>query len=305
MQLIAAPFDDPRANLAIRLKDGRRLGYADVAREAPVPAFYFHGFPGSRLESVFFRIPGLRLIGVDRPGYGLSDRKLGRRLIDWPADVAELADFLGFDEFAVIGVSGGAPYACAVASKLSHRVRSLSLICGLGPPEAPGMEVGRMRALSDLGARRYMRFGVAALGRRVVLSDWAMGRLHVARSRMRRSTTDMELMNSTFSQLMTVNWREGLSRSSTGMATDARIYQEPWPFDLADIDVPTVIWHGEADTIVPVSIGRYYAAHVPGSEAHFPAEDGHLSIIVNRLDDVARFVLHGAAARATTPAEAP
>ncbi len=72
----------------LRLEDGRLLGYAVYGDPEGWPIFYFHGFPGSRLEAqladrVAARM-GIRLIALDRPGFGLSDFKPRRTIFEWP-----------------------------------------------------------------------------------------------------------------------------------------------------------------------------------------------------------------------------
>ena len=89
---------------------------------------------------------------------------------------------------------------------------------------------------------------------------------------------------------MVKSWREGLKNSSLGIAADARVYGEPWHFELGDISVPTSVWHGRADTVVPVSIGEHYARNVPGIETYFSDDDGHFSIVVNCYDAIADFL---------------
>ena len=83
------------------------------------PIMFFHGFPGSRLRASSIgheaaARAGVRVIAPDRPGMGLSTFQPGRRIVDWPGDVAALADALGLPTFAVAGVSGGGPYAAVV-----------------------------------------------------------------------------------------------------------------------------------------------------------------------------------------------
>jgi len=106
----------------IQLRDGRTLGYAEYGSSEGKPLFYFHGHPGSRFEARFLAEQaaqvGVRLIGIDRPGMGLSSFKARRRLLDWPDDVVELADSLHLDRFAVVGFSGGGPYTLACAYKV-------------------------------------------------------------------------------------------------------------------------------------------------------------------------------------------
>src|SRR5688572_7771596 len=104
---------------SVRLRDGRTLAYAEYGTPQGRPLFWFHGTPGSRLQYIEFPESadlGLRVIAVDRPGCGLSDRKAGRTVAEWPADVAELADALGVDRYYVAGASGGGPYSLACAA---------------------------------------------------------------------------------------------------------------------------------------------------------------------------------------------
>ena len=113
-------------NQSITLSDGRSLGFQRLGDPDGCPLFFFHGTPGSRLvlsqNDRIAQIPGLHLILPERPGYGLSDPKPGRVLLDWPNDVVELADYLGLDSFAVAGESGGGPHALACAYRLADRV---------------------------------------------------------------------------------------------------------------------------------------------------------------------------------------
>src|SRR5438874_2385471 len=68
-------------------------------------------------------------------GIGFAEFQPRRRLEDWPRDVEELADELGIERFAVIGNSGGAPYAVACGAKLPQRIARILILCGLGPLE--------------------------------------------------------------------------------------------------------------------------------------------------------------------------
>src|SRR5262245_1351194 len=91
----------------LTLVDGRTIGWAEFGDPAGFPVFYFHGWPGSRFQGERFDdagwVVGARVIAPDRPGIGLSSAQPGRRLLNWPADVAELADSLGIEQFAIVG----------------------------------------------------------------------------------------------------------------------------------------------------------------------------------------------------------
>ena len=108
--------------------------------------FFFHGWPGSRLDfgpnDAAAVAAGVRVIAVDRPGIGGSDPQRGRTVLDWPADVAALADALRLDQFAVFGFSFGGPFARACAYALPERVTRAGLVSCLAPVDDPSVKRG-------------------------------------------------------------------------------------------------------------------------------------------------------------------
>jgi len=269
-----------------KLPDGRRLGYAQFGPKGALPVFYFHGWPGSRLEAGFFEVPGVQMIGVDRPGYGLSDPHLHRKLSDWPRDVEALADHLGLQKFAVVGMSGGGPYAAACAHALKDRLTKVAIIAGLGPPEAPGMGANRVGFLLDLGQRPMSSAVIMNVMRTLIRNPAAEKHFKRIRARLPRASRDIEAMTPEFVQMLLTSFREGLRSSAKGPSSDARIYGQPWPFTLADIRTPVSVWHGTHDVQVPVTIGRHYAKYIPTARGHFPEEEGHVSIVTNYIEAI-------------------
>lgn len=281
---------------ALKLGGGRTLSFRRHGEAGGAPVFYFHGFPGSRLEAGFVDVRGLQLIAVDRPGYGRSDPLRGRRLADWPADIAALADHLGFERFSVLGVSGGAPYAAACAWAMPERVTAAALVCGIGPREAPGMNGGRMPALLRFGKRGPFVAPFVAFGRGFFLDPRAETRLLAMRERYaeRRYANvprERAAISADFMRHMLANWREAVRGSLGGLLSDARIYGEAWPFELGAIRVPVHLWHGEDDAVVPVGVGRHYAAHVPGIAARIVPGEGHFSVILNSLPEILQVLI--------------
>jgi len=106
-----------RGDGSVSCADGRALVFREYGAPDGAPVLYFHGWPGSRLDfaanDAIAASAGVRVIAVDRPGMRGSDFQRSRRVLDWPADVASLADALGLDRFAVLGFSFGGPYARA------------------------------------------------------------------------------------------------------------------------------------------------------------------------------------------------
>lgn len=275
-----------RANQTLTLKDGRSLGFAQFGPDAAPPVFYFHGWPGSRLEAGFFDVPGAQMIGVDRPGYGLSSDHAKRRLIDWPRDIAALADHLGHKTFAVAGMSGGGPYAAVCAQALPDRVTRTAIIAGLGPPEAPGMRGKRVGFLLDLGQRPLRSNILFSVMRTIVRSQLADSRIKFMRDRLPPGSRDRAALTPKLLTMLLSSFREGFRSGIKGVQSDARVYGEPWPFKLEEIAAPIRIWHGKADLQVPVSIGEYYAERIRGAKAVFPDDEGHISIVTNYLEAI-------------------
>src|SRR5258705_11547688 len=118
----------------ITLRDGRALAYAQYGAPDGRPIIHCHGTPSSRVEGDLLfsgniaAEVGVRIIVPDRPGMGRSDFQAGRSLLDWPNDVLELATALELDTFAVLGSSGGGPYAAACGIRIPARVRGVGFL---------------------------------------------------------------------------------------------------------------------------------------------------------------------------------
>jgi len=275
-----------------RLPDGRCLGYAEYGEARGRPVFYFHGFPGSRLEARLAEHAavsyGIRLIAVDRPGYGLSDVKRNRTLLDWADDTVHLADFLEIPRFSVIGVSGGGPYAAACAFKTPRRLNTASLVCGLGPV-VPGRRPNRAAGLSVHG---LLLAGRSPLAAQLSFAAAAlMYREHpkfmLALASRRFAACDRRALKiPQLHQLLCDSFREAFRGSLLWPTRDVVLYGRDWGFPLHAIRVPVRLWHGEQDVVVPPAMGHRLADEIPTCRAVFSPDDGHFSIIVKHLPEI-------------------
>jgi pimeloyl-ACP methyl ester carboxylesterase len=291
----------PERSSTIALSDGRRLGYAEYGDPAGEPWFYFHGTPGSRFEARFAHDAAtrhhVRLIAVDRPGFGLSDFQPRRRIRDWPADVAQLAGHLGIERFGVIGLSGGGPHALACALAMPERVNAAALVSSAAPIEAyiarSKSAFGRLLQRALLPFVRFwmwllvlwMSFILPRVSERWV-SRWPDRRV-LSRPEARRVFRD-ELV-------------EGLRPGHRGAAHEFALHTRPWRLDLARVAGPVFHWHGEDDVVVRPDVARYLAARIPGVRSTFIPAAGHL-LIADEIDAILGAVT--AAARATPAAVA-
>jgi len=269
----------------IELHDGRRLGYACYGDPDGRPMLYFHGLPSSRLEAGFCAAAaqrlGIRVIAVDRPGYGRSDFQPQRRIPDWPDDVAELADALELERFVVLGVSGGGPYALACAWKLADRIDVVKLVGGLAPLHRPET-LGAMRFNARLAftlARRAPALLKLSYGNAVTatMRHWpqlAAAWLHVSGCRADRAG----LAAPGATARMVAALREGLRQGPAGALWDLELYAWPWGFSLEDIGVEVELWQGTADRIVPPFHARALATALPHPLLKLVTDAGHYSL---------------------------
>ncbi len=249
----------------LRLRDGRRLGYAEYGQASGRPLVALHGTPGSRLMLRVADEParrlGIRLIAPDRPGFGLSDPKPGRRLVDWPDDLAELADALGLARFALVGISGGGPYASACAHRIPGRLTSVGIVSGLGPVSERGAlaSLGREHRLVFTLARRapWLLRGLAAF------AHWRWQNhpeTLLDRLRARLPAVDQAIMGRPeVGASLVVGFREAFRRGGQAAAQELHLFAEPWGFRLEEVSLPVRLWHGDADTIVPVGMAQALA----------------------------------------------
>ena len=125
--------------LVIELAGGGSLGYARFGDPDGVPCFAFHGQSSSRLMPGWMFPPelltaaGVRMIGVDRPGYGLRTSPRAAGFADWPDAFGALADHLGLGRFAVMAHSLGSAYALACGRVRGDRLAVIVIASGMGP----------------------------------------------------------------------------------------------------------------------------------------------------------------------------
>lgn len=284
----------PRRDNEVQLADGRKLAYAEFGDGRGVPAFYFHGWPGSRLEAAPFddaaaRI-GVRLIALDRPGYGGSTFKRKRSIGAWPRDVAAVAAALSIERFAVIGLSGGGPYALACARALPRAQVLATLIVSGEPPQVTRRAPWHRRALARWShhTRVFVRgfFALQALGvRGAPRFTMALVARSLAFSRRDRELWKSRELREGFAE----NLREAFRQGTRALDEDLRLYTQPWDFDLEDISAPVRWWHGEDDRIVPIRHVRQEIIALSDVTPSYQRGEGHF-LVLEHVEEILRAV---------------
>lgn len=289
----------PRTENVLKLRDGRLLGFAEYGDPAGRPIYAFHGFPGSRLQGLLAheaaRRCGVRLICPDRPGMGISSFKAGRRILDWPDDLWELAQWLNTPRFAVMGTSGGAPYALACAYRMVEKLRAVGVVSGVAPMNRAGATESMLRM-----NRIIFRTQQAAppVGRAI---SWMMGqsirrlgdRMGDAMLRTLPPADRAVLSRPEVRRIFLQDAQESFRHGARGAALENSLLVRPWGFRLENIRPEVHLWQGEQDRNVPPSHGRYMATAIPNCKAVFYSDEGHL-LGVNHTDAILEALTGGA-----------
>jgi pimeloyl-ACP methyl ester carboxylesterase len=276
----------PRDCERLDLPGERTVSYAIYGDPDGRPVVALHGAPACRLmfaaADEAARAKGLRILAPDRPGYGLTraDRKptLASRT-DW---LVAVVDALGLERFALLAVSGGSPYAVALAERLGERVSALALVSPMGPiadysesAEAALEPVSFFQdrffmhmpyrtwlthPLGDVGAWMFRHGPDMFAGLLPKLAPDADARI-LAKPEVARVMRDMTL--------------EAFRQGGGGGTADLEIYGRPWGVRFQDVTAPAVMWQGTADTIVPPQVATWLASQLPRCTFHRLDEAGH------------------------------
>ena len=281
----------------IELPDGRVLGYEEWGDPDGLALFSLHGTPGCRLsrtpdETLWARL-GLRVVTVDRAGYGLSSPLVGRRVGHVGSDIAGLADALGIGRFVVKGTSGGGPHALACAAELGDRV----LACAAASSAAP-LEAGEVAGLIGINREAYRIFteeGQVGVTRFItelrdgVLADPVVGLdTHIADS---PSADQAWNARPEVRAVRREAIAEALRPGPQGWIDDAMsLFGMDWDVDLSRISCPTTFWHSTDDANSPLTAVERLRKQIPGARLHTWHNEGH-SAATSNLEQILRALL--------------
>jgi pimeloyl-ACP methyl ester carboxylesterase len=271
-------------DLTVELKDGRRVGYIEYGDKTGIPVFFFHGTPGSRLmfleDDETSKALGIRLISLDRPGFGLSTPKPNRTVLDWVDDVEEVADELNIGTFSVVGVSGGGAYAAACAFKLPNRIHTAALVSSTTPfinGKAPKsmMKANRMAFFLANHVPWLVKASYKAQKKLMkeqpekFMKQTKEGNKHLVEWDRQFLQTEEQLKS------LMMHLGEAFRFSVDECVNEPVLLSKPWGFALKDIHIPVDVWHGEKDIMAPFEEMKKLAATIPMCETHYNPEAGH------------------------------
>jgi pimeloyl-ACP methyl ester carboxylesterase len=273
--------------------DGRMLAVEESGDPAGRPVLVHTGTPGSRhLYGPVVRdaaAHGLRLISYDRPGYGGSSPQPGCTVANCAGDVRAICAELGIDRLAMWGMSGGGPHVLACAALLPDLVTAAASLASVAPYGAEGLDYFAGMGEENVDDDRLFLTDEAAARAKIdkdreeILATPPADAAQAIESLL--TPTDAAALRGELAAYLTSSECDALAPGSQGWWDDNCILR-PWGFDLADITVPVLLLHGRQDMFVPFGHGEWLAAHIPGVEARLLDDDGHLTLLQNRIPQV-------------------
>ncbi|HUL27701.1 MAG TPA: alpha/beta hydrolase [Streptosporangiaceae bacterium] len=270
-------------------RGGRVLRVRDAGEPGGSVVMYFHGTPGSRLDLSFGEQlaaeHGVRLVSFDRPGYGGSTpAPFG--LASVAADAHAVADGLGVDRFATLGMSGGGPGALATATVPGDRVTRAGVASGAGPFQ---LVPGALDSLDDSDRAALTLLpgdpaaAAAALGAGfeplAELARESGGSGVAAAFADLLSPRDSELMaDQRLASAFAATMHEALRQGTSGGGWDNVSWLGDWDVDLGAVRCPALLWYGTDDRFAPLAHGRYLAEKLPDAQLVLREGEGHLGI---------------------------
>ncbi|KAI4209520.1 MAG: hypothetical protein LQ351_007555 [Letrouitia transgressa] len=299
-----------RDSQTLTLPDGRTLGYGDFGDPSGYPLLWFHGFPASRLEALgvskIARRLNIRLIALDRPGFGLSTFQPGRTIVDWPADVLAFARHANLKRFIVLGSSGGGPYALACAKHLLKEMMSAVVLVACAPPWSAGTQDVPMFARAMAVAAMYVpgpfgfvstgvtrtgqwladtSLGARMMGWRLESEEAKRGNTNSARavqSPQESAESDDEDTQTIAEKRINLIRRtfDPFTQGSKGFIQEALLLFTPdWGFDFEDITFgPIHLYHGTKDYNAPFQMIQYMSDRLQYSTLHSFDDETHFTI---------------------------
>lgn len=288
----------------VSISQGREIAYIDYGEPSAPLIIHNHGGPSSRIEARVLAAAavrqGLRMVAVDRPGYGRTPMQESWNYQMWSADLAEVASILGYEQFGVSGWSGGGPAALAAAAYIDpSRLLHVTDIAG-APYGAFGADWASqyLSAADKLGGRLAIHHPLLM---HWMYSSIELDAVHFRNSYWKtlykvtndhdRAYLDAPGVQEAFVDASADCFAQGVE----GLLYDSELCYKPWPFDVTKIERTIHIWQGTDDHFVPFEINKIMAERIPGAVLHeVPGGDHFIAIgCADEIFAVAASEIHG------------
>lgn len=290
---MAVSIARPKLEGNIAVGEDRQIGFAEFGDPQGRAVFWLHGTPGARrqipLEArVFAEQRGIRLIGLDRPGIGSSTPFQYDNVLSFANDFTTIADTLGVDKMAVVGLSGGGPYTLGCAAALPERVVAAGVLGGVAPTVGPDAIGGGLMALGTVAAPLIevaggpIRLAASTFIRLVRPVAEPAVYLYAAIS---PEADRKMLVRPEFKAMFLDDLLNGSRKQLAAPFADIVVFARDWGFRLDEVKVPVRWWHGDRDHIVPFTHGQHVVNGLPDAELYHLPGESHLAGL-GRAEDI-------------------
>lgn len=278
------PIARPKLEGNVAVSADRQLGFAEFGDPQGRAIFWLHGTPGARRQipaeaRAYAELEKIRLIGVDRPGIGSSTPYQYPNVLAFADDLRVIADTLGIENFAVIGLSGGGPYTLAVAAAMPERVVAAGVLGGVAPYLGPdGISSGLMKLGSTVApvleiAGMPIRLAAATLIK--FIAPVGSPALEIY-ARISPEGDRRLLARPEFKAMFLDDLLNGSRKQLAAPFYDIVDFVRDWGFRLDEVKVPVRWWHGDKDHIVPFAHGAHAVARLPDAQMTVLPGESHL-----------------------------
>jgi pimeloyl-ACP methyl ester carboxylesterase len=282
-----------RAEKIVQLESGGVLAYEEYGDRTGAPVIFCHGWPSSRSMAELTHEAacevGARIVSPDRPGIRDSSFQLDRKLLDWPSVLRELVDNLEIEQFRVLAISGGAPYAYAAAWAMPERVSAIAIVSGAPPISELSDQSGLWQLYRWMlhGYRSFPKFSRWAFRfARPFLCLRPPRRAHPMLLKFLQPCDAEVLRDARAFEACFESQRQAWRKSALGVLADAEIYARPWGFPLEDVKVPVRLWHGKRDRSFSVRVAEEVAKRLPNCSARYIDNAGHYSTPIRHMREI-------------------
>jgi pimeloyl-ACP methyl ester carboxylesterase len=248
---------------SIILKSGRTLSFSEFGNiSSKRVILYCHGFPGTGEEVGLAHKSALendiRIIAPTRPGIGYSDYDPERAILTWPKLIEELLAALNIEQFNLLGISAGTPYALSCIATFGPRIERCLIVSGMGPPASVDLSA-RMSVMSRIPLWCAYHLPIISASMITLLSIAAKNspRTLLGAYQFFMSKDDQRVLKkSRIAECLLKNLELALHQGARGIRHDFRLMTNEWGYPLENIDFPITIYHGDEDNLVPLAIAQ-------------------------------------------------
>ncbi len=262
------------------IRYGKKNGY---------PIIFLHGFPGSAKHGFIFHQWaeefGVEIFSLDRPGYGLTLPTKEKGLKSWTSLFQHFLTSHKIEQFSVIGISGGAPYAVAIASAFPQKVKKLGIICGLAPwtfrssafSPIQNIALSLFRRVPESVMNPFLSWGF-------INEDYGQTLDKLA---SRLNSADQEtLAMPEIRKIMIEGMIQARRQGFLGIQNDLYQYSRPWPVEWDKIIMPCHLWYGLEDLMLNPKMAKIFKQKIPQIKIRYFESEGHFSLPILRAKEI-------------------